>query len=108
MDIDDLGLKMDFDALGKMLAEMDRDMDNNLKDLCAPLDLSFLEMDVMNDKTPREILNVTQAADYLGVARGTLYRWIEVGKVPARKVGSKWLLSRQQLLKFVEQPEQSA
>ncbi len=35
-------------------------------------------------------LSVKQIAEYLGVAMITVYRWIEVGKIPCHRVGHQW------------------
>ena len=38
----------------------------------------------------REVMNLRQASQYLGVSADTLYRYICDGLVPAFKLGSRW------------------
>ena len=35
-------------------------------------------------------LSVEEVATYLGVSRDTVYRWIELRRFPAHKVGRSW------------------
>jgi excisionase family DNA binding protein len=43
------------------------------------------------ENTPREIMNVRQAAAYLGVAPDTLYKYVsESAGFPAFKIGNRW------------------
>ena len=39
---------------------------------------------------PREVMDIRQAADYLGVSADTLYRYASEGFVPAFKLGNRW------------------
>ena len=51
----------------------------------------------------RDILNVDQAAEYLGISRAKLYRLINEGKIKGRKIGSRgWRFSKRKLLEWVE------
>jgi len=38
----------------------------------------------------REVMDIRQAADYLGVSADTLYRYASEGFVPAFKLGNRW------------------
>ncbi len=38
----------------------------------------------------REVMDVRQAADYLGITGDTLYRYASEGFVPAFKLGNRW------------------
>ena len=38
----------------------------------------------------REVMDIRQAADYLGISGDTLYRYASEGFVPAFKVGNRW------------------
>ena len=40
--------------------------------------------------TPREVMDIRQAADYLGISADTLYRYASEGFVPAFKLGNRW------------------
>lgn len=39
---------------------------------------------------PREVMDVRQAAEYLGISTDTLYRYAAGGLVPAFKLGNRW------------------
>jgi len=47
---------------------------------------------------PRELwrrpLSTTQAAEELGIAPYTIRRWIEAGKLPARRIGRNYQIPR--------------
>ncbi len=38
----------------------------------------------------REVMDIRQAADYLGISADTLYRYASEGFVPAFKLGNRW------------------
>lgn len=38
----------------------------------------------------REVMDIRQAADYLGISADTLYRYASEGVVPAFKLGNRW------------------
>ncbi len=40
--------------------------------------------------TTREVMDIRQAADYLGISGDTLYRYASEGFVPAFKLGNRW------------------
>lgn len=46
-------------------------------------------------------ISLADAAEYLGLARKTLYTWAERGTVPAHKVGRLWRFCRAELDDFV-------
>lgn len=51
----------------------------------------------------RDILNIDQAAEYLGISRAKLYRLINEGKIKGKKIGSRgWRFSKRKLLEWVE------
>ncbi|MBK8905437.1 MAG: helix-turn-helix domain-containing protein [Anaerolineaceae bacterium] len=39
-------------------------------------------------------LSVNEVAEYLGVSRSTIYKWIERNELPAHKAGRLWKFSR--------------
>lgn len=43
----------------------------------------------MSDET-REVLNVRQAAAYLGISSESLYKYVGTGLIPAFKLGNRW------------------
>jgi len=42
----------------------------------------------------REVMNVRQASQYLGISPDTLYRYITEGEIPAFKLGNRWKLRK--------------
>ncbi len=44
--------------------------------------------------TIREVMDIRQAADYLGISGDTLYRYASEGFVPAFKLGNRWRFKR--------------
>jgi len=50
----------------------------------------------------REVMNLRQAAQYLGVSPDTLYRYICDGVVPAFKLGSRWKFRKSVLDRWME------
>lgn len=40
---------------------------------------------------------VQEAGQVLRISDKTVYRWIQSGKIKGRKVGQKWLISRQEI-----------
>lgn len=43
---------------------------------------------------PREVMDIRQAADYLGISGDSLYRYASDGSVPAFKLGNRWRFKR--------------
>jgi len=50
----------------------------------------------------REVMNLRQASQYLGVSPDTLYRYITDGQVPAFKLGNRWKLRKTVLDRWME------
>ena len=44
--------------------------------------------------TLREVMDIRQASEYLGVSGDTLYRYASDGFVPAFKLGNRWRFKR--------------
>lgn len=62
----------------------------------------------------REVMDIRQAADYLGISGDTLYRYASEGFVPAFKLGNRWRFRKSLLdgwmdeksrVRATEQPE---
>lgn len=47
-------------------------------------------------------LSVEEIADYLGINRDTVYKWIERKNMPAHKVGRHWKFKKDQIDAWVE------
>jgi excisionase family DNA binding protein len=55
----------------------------------------------------REILNVEQAAEFLGFSPYTVREKARLGEIPGRKVGREWRFSREALLEWIREGERS-
>jgi excisionase family DNA binding protein len=53
----------------------------------------------------REVLNVDQAAEFLGFSAYTVREKARTGEIPGRKVGREWRFSREQLLEWLRAGE---
>ena len=50
----------------------------------------------------REVMNVEQAARYLGLSSDTMYKYLSGGKLPAFKLGNRWRLKKSTLDRWME------
>jgi excisionase family DNA binding protein len=50
----------------------------------------------------REVLDVGMAAELLTVSTDTVYDLLKRGELPGRKVGRKWLTTRNAVLRWIE------
>jgi len=50
----------------------------------------------------REVMNVRQASQYLGISPDTLYRYITEGEIPAFKLGNRWKFRKTILDRWME------
>lgn len=50
---------------------------------------------------PRDILNIDEAAELLGVSVKTFNKVLHAENIPARKIGREWKFSRQALIDWV-------
>ncbi len=44
----------------------------------------------MNLEITDRWLSVLEIANYLGISKETIYRWIDSKKIPAHKIGKQW------------------
>ena len=51
---------------------------------------------------PREVMNIRQASQYLGVSADTLYRYVYQDKIPAFKLGNRWKFKKTVLDRWME------
>jgi excisionase family DNA binding protein len=56
----------------------------------------------------REVLDIRQAADYLGISGDTLYRYASEGFVPAFRLGNRWRFKRSLLDSWMERQSSAA
>src|SRR6266436_9408931 len=51
----------------------------------------------------REVMDIRQASDYLGISADTLYKYASEGFVPAFKLGNRWRFKRSRLNDWMDQ-----
>jgi excisionase family DNA binding protein len=51
----------------------------------------------------REVMDIRQASDYLGISPDTLYRYASEGFVPAFKLGNRWRFKRSRLDEWMDE-----
>lgn len=54
----------------------------------------------------REVMNIRQASDYLGVSPDTLYKYLSRGGIPAFKLGNRWRFKKSLLDRWMERQSQ--
>jgi excisionase family DNA binding protein len=64
--------------------------------VCSNAGVAFLVIE------SREVMNVRQASQYLGISPDTLYRYITEGEIPAFKLGNRWKLRKTILDRWME------
>lgn len=55
-----------------------------------------------------DVLNIEEAAKFLRVSKRTAYKLAEAKRIPAKKVGGSWRLSRAALEKYLGVPVKGA
>jgi excisionase family DNA binding protein len=51
---------------------------------------TFMATGTQGQLVLREVMDIRQASDYLGISGDTLYRYASEGFVPAFKLGNRW------------------
>jgi len=54
----------------------------------------------------REVMNIRQASEYLGVSPDTLYKYLSRGSIPAFKLGNRWRFKKSMLDRWMERQSQ--
>ena len=55
----------------------------------------------------KEVLTPREAAEYLGISKVTLYKLLNSGEIPAKKIGKQWRISKTILDEIVRGGEKS-
>ena len=55
----------------------------------------------------REVMNIRQASQYLGVSPDTLYKYVSEERIPAFKLGNRWRFKKTLLDAWMEQQSSS-
>jgi excisionase family DNA binding protein len=50
----------------------------------------------------REVMDIREASEYLGVSRETLYKYVYEEKIPAFKLGNRWKFKKTLLDRWME------
>ena len=50
----------------------------------------------------REVMNIREASQYLGISPDTLYRYIYEAQIPAFKLGNRWKFKKTVLDRWME------
>src|SRR5271166_6169655 len=50
----------------------------------------------------REVMNIRQASQYLGVSPDTLYKYVNEQEIPAFKLGNRWRFKKSKLDEWME------
>lgn len=50
----------------------------------------------------REVMDIRQASDYLGISPDTLYKYAAEGFIPAFKLGNRWRFKRSRLDEWMD------
>lgn len=50
----------------------------------------------------REVMDIRQASQYLGVSRETLYKYVYEDRIPAFKLGNRWKFKKTVLDRWME------
>lgn len=53
------------------------------------------------ETSTREVLDVDQAAEFLGIHPSTIRKKARLGEIPGRKIGREWRFSRTTLLEWI-------
>jgi excisionase family DNA binding protein len=64
------------------------------------------ESDAITDM--REVMNIRQASQYLGVSPDTLYKYLSRGNMPAFKLGNRWRFKKTMLDRWMEHQSSDA
>lgn len=50
----------------------------------------------------REVMDIREASQYLGVSRDTLYKYVSEDKIPAFKLGNRWKFKKTVLDRWMD------
>lgn len=55
----------------------------------------------------REVMDIRQASDYLGISPDTLYKYASEGVVPAFKFGNRWRFKKSVVDQWMQEQSQA-
>ena len=56
----------------------------------------------------KNVMNIKQVADYLGVHTSTIYKYAQKGTIPAFKIGSDWRFSSKHIDLWIDEKMKGA
>lgn len=56
----------------------------------------------------REVMDIRQAAHYLGISADSLYRYAATGFIPAFRIGNRWRFRKSRLEEWMDSRSQEA
>lgn len=61
-------------------------------------------MKAMSTQSPevREVMDIRQAANYLGISADSLYRYASTGFIPAFRIGNRWRFRKSKLEEWMD------
>ena len=51
---------------------------------------------------PKEVMNIREASQYLGISPDTLYKYVAMERIPAFKLGNRWRFKKTVLDEWME------
>jgi excisionase family DNA binding protein len=51
----------------------------------------------------REVMNIRQASEYLGISADTLYKYVSEERIPAFKLGNRWRFKKSRLDQWMDE-----
>ena len=51
---------------------------------------------------PKEVMNIRDASQYLGISPDTLYKYVSLERIPAFKLGNRWRFKKTVLDEWME------
>lgn len=58
----------------------------------------------MNEIAPSPVMTLQEVAHYLQVSTSTVYKLVQTGKLPGRKVGGRWRFARKSVEAWLDSP----
>lgn len=52
---------------------------------------------------PREVMDIRQAAEFLGISTDSLYKYAAESTIPAFRLGNRWKFQRSRLLAWMDE-----
>jgi len=77
-------------------------MSNQTEDIQREIEESYLSRLENIVPKDRDFLSVKEVADLLYLSDRTIRLWIDIGKLPAFKIGKLWRIRKQDLIEYIQ------